>query len=239
MPWVIHRSYPAVTKKTEYALTYAKAELQKQGAVTKKEKLTISVFVLLAGMWATSSLHGIAAETVALLAVSCLAMMRILDIADVVGEAEGWTTFVWFGGMLSLANVVSKSGIAQKLAHPLTMHLADFNSFYVLVGLCVAYFYLHYLFVSITAQILTLYTMFLSAAVAVGSPRLLAALCFCYLSSLYASTTYYGSGPAPIFFGSGYIDRYTWLRVGLLVSFVTLLIWLTAGVAWWRVLGYW
>jgi DASS family divalent anion:Na+ symporter len=109
------------------------------------------------------------------------------------------------------------------VAHPLTMHLANLNSLYLLVGLCMAYFYRRYLFVSITAQILTLFTMLLSAAVAVGSPRLLAALCFCYLSS----------------FGSGYIDRPSWLRVRLLVSFLTLLIWLTAGIAWWHVLGYW
>jgi DASS family divalent anion:Na+ symporter len=239
LPWAIHRWYPVEVKNTAYAVTYAKSELQKQGPVTKQEKLTILIFLIVAGTWATSTLNGIAAETAALLAVPILVIVRILETSDILGEIEGWSTFIWFGGMLSLANVVSKAGIAQHIVQPLTKHFGNLPGLVVLLGLCLAYFYLHYMFVSITAQILTMFPVFLSAAVIAGAPRLLATLCFCFLSSLYAATTYYGSGPAPIFFGSGYIERYTWLRVGFLVSILILLIWFTAGTAWWHLLGYW
>ena len=74
---------------------------------------------------------------------------------------------------------------------------------------------------------------------AVGAPPLLAALSLGYFSNLFAGTTHYGTGPAPILFGSGYVDLATWWKLGALLSVVNILIWLTAGGLWWKLLGFW
>ncbi len=51
--------------------------------------------------------------------------------------------------------------------------------------------------------------------------------------------THYGTGSAPVFFGTGYVSQGTWWRIGFLVSLVNVAIWLGAGLLWWKVLGWW
>jgi DASS family divalent anion:Na+ symporter len=239
VPWTIYKTYPLAHKQTLSAVAYAREQMEAQGSLTTSEKTTIAISILVAAMWATSGIHGIAPEIIALLAVCVFVILGVLNLSDIIDEKDAWSTFLWFGGILSIADTISKSTLAKGIAELLGPHLSVAHPLWVLISLCLIYFYLHYLFASITAQILTLYPVFLSTAVGAGAPPMISALCLCYMSSLYASTTFYGSGPAPIFFGTGRIDRYVWLKLGFLVSLVTLIIWLGVGFAWWRLLGYW
>ena len=58
-------------------------------------------------------------------------------------------------------------------------------------------------------------------------------------SNLNASITHYSTGPAPIFFGAGYVDQATWWKLGFLVSVVNLAIWGGMAVSYWRLIGLW
>jgi divalent anion:Na+ symporter, DASS family len=51
--------------------------------------------------------------------------------------------------------------------------------------------------------------------------------------------THYGCGPAPVLFGTGYVEIGTWWRVGLLVSVLNIVIWVGVGGLWWKALGLW
>jgi DASS family divalent anion:Na+ symporter len=108
-----------------------------------------------------------------------------------------------------------------------------------LVALAISYFYLHYGFASLTAQVTALYPGFLAAALAAGVPPFLAALPLAYLSSLNAALTHYGTGSAPVFFEAGYVSQAEWWRLGFLVSLVDLAIWIGVGIVWWKIIGLW
>ncbi len=84
-----------------------------------------------------------------------------------------------------------------------------------------------------------MYAPFLGVALALGTPPMLAALVLAFFSNLFSSMTHYGTGPAPVLFGSGYVEISDWWRLGLVVSVLNLLIWLLVGSIWWRVLGLW
>jgi len=71
--------------------------------------------------------------------------------------------------------------------------------------LALVYFASHYFFASNTAHVSAMYAAFLATAIALGTPVLLAALVFGFLSSLFGGLTQYGSGPAPVLFGAGYV----------------------------------
>ena len=60
-----------------------------------------------------------------------------------------------------------------------------------------------------------------------------------YFSNLSASLTHYGTTTAPMVFASGYVTLPDWWKVGLMVSLANLAIWLTVGLAWWKLLGFW
>lgn len=67
----------------------------------------------------------------------------------------------------------------------------------------------------------------------------MAALTLAFFSNLFAGITHYGTAPAPIFYGSGYVELGTWWRLGALISVVNIGIWLGVGSLWWKVLGLW
>lgn len=72
--------------------------------------------------------------------------------------------------------------------------------------LILIYFYRHDLFASQTAHVSTMYAAFLTVSVAVGTPLRLAALVLGFASNLFSSLIHYGTGPAPVYFGSGYVE---------------------------------
>ena len=56
---------------------------------------------------------------------------------------------------------------------------------------------------------------------------------------LNAGLTHYGTTPAPIYFGTGYVTQRDWWTVGFAAAAVNILIWSTAGPIWWKLLGWW
>src|SRR5262245_16339272 len=84
-----------------------------------------------------------------------------------------------------------------------------------------------------------MFTPFLIVILAAGAPPWVAVLTLAYGSNLMASLTHYGTTPGPIYFGTGYVPQWTWWRLGLVASVTNLLVLLGAGVAWWKVLGFW
>ncbi|RPJ43481.1 MAG: hypothetical protein EHM27_00715 [Deltaproteobacteria bacterium] len=67
----------------------------------------------------------------------------------------------------------------------------------------------------------------------------LAALTLAFFSALNAGITHYGTGAGPVLFNSGYVDQRTWWKLGLIISFINIIIWMGAGFLWWKVLGLW
>ena len=74
---------------------------------------------------------------------------------------------------------------------------------------------------------------------AARAPPALTVLSLAYLSNLDASLTHYGTTPAPIYFGAGYVRQKTWWWLGLVASVPNILIWALVGGAWWKLLGWW
>lgn len=105
--------------------------------------------------------------------------------------------------------------------------------------LVLIYVYSHYFFASTTAHITAMYAAFFSAGLALGAPPMLLALTLAFSSSLMMSLTHYGTGTAPIIFGSGYATLAEWWKTGFVMSVVNLAIWFFIGSVWWKFLGYW
>jgi DASS family divalent anion:Na+ symporter len=103
--------------------------------------------------------------------------------------------------------------------------------------LVLVYLYIHYAFASMTAHVTALYPGFLTAAVATGAPALMAALPLAFFSNLNAGITHYGTGSAPVYFGSGYVSQGVWWRLGFIISVINIVVWLGIGPLWWKLIG--
>ena len=100
-------------------------------------------------------------------------------------------------------------------------------------------FYSHYFFASNTAHVSSMYSAFLAVAIVVGTPPLLAALILAFFSNLFSGMTHYGTGPAPVLFGSGYVELGTWWKLGGLIGVVNIIVWMGIGGLWWKLIGVW
>jgi DASS family divalent anion:Na+ symporter len=163
----------------------------------------------------------------------------VLTWEDLLAESKAWDALVWFASLLMMSEALNEAGVIKFFSSGLFASMKGWPWGMVLVGLVVAYLYIHYSFASMTAHIMALYPGFLGAALAGGVPPLLAALPLAYFSNLNAGLTHYGTGSAPVYFGAGYVGQGTWWKLGFCLSVVNLAIWLGLGMVWWKLIGLW
>ena len=168
-----------------------------------------------------------------------LLVSGVLTWQDVLAERAAWDVFIWYGGLIKMAEILNDYGLTRLFAESTSGLTAGWPWWTALAVLLLAYFYAHYAFASITAHASAMYMPFLAVAVAAGAPPFVAAFSLAAFANLDASLTHYGSTTSPIYFGAGYVSQATWWRVGFVVSLVTILTWMIVGAGWWRLLGLW
>ena len=157
---------------------------------------------------------------------------------DVARTSGAWDAMLWFGGLIGMAEWLARLGLTGWFATTVAAHVHG-QWWWTLLLLSLVYFYSHYGFASMTAHVTAMYAPFLGVAVAAGAPPVLSAMALAVCSNLNASITHYSTGPAPIFFGAGYVDQATWWKLGFLVSVVNLAIFGGMAVSYWRLIGLW
>jgi divalent anion:Na+ symporter, DASS family len=262
VPQILYRVFPPEIKRTPAAAEFARAELQRIGSMTWQEKLLLVVFIIVAALWIIrglgswippinelipsgkliSSLSYIAQLDYSLpplLGVCVLLITGVLEWDDIIGERNAWSVFIWYGGLVRMAEALGETGLTKRFAESaggLTRGWPWLAAFGVLL---LIYFYAHYGFASITAHATAMYIPFLLVILAAGAPSYLAVLSLAYFSNLCASLTHYGTTPAPIYFGAGYVTQRKWWWLGLLASLINIPVWLIIGFAWWKLLRLW
>jgi DASS family divalent anion:Na+ symporter len=239
IPLILYKLVPPEVTETAEAPALAHRELAAMGPMQRSELITLGTFIVLLVLWIfgrSLSLHSTAA---ALIGLTILLVTGVLEWDDVVREYEAWNTLVWFSALVMMAGFLNQLGFIPWLSGTVGGWMSGWSWIAGFVGLCLFYFYSHYLFASSTAHVSSMYAPFLAVSITIGTPPLLAALTLGFFSNLYAATTHYGTGPAPILFGGGYVDLRTWWKLGALLSIVYIAIWLGLGGLWWKILGYW
>jgi DASS family divalent anion:Na+ symporter len=237
---LLYRLFPPEVKQTPGATEFAQTELDEMGAVSWHEKLMLCVFVMVALLWGTTNwLHAIDYSVVALLGICTLLLTKVLDWDDLMNERAAWDVFIWYGGMVRMAEALGETGITKKFAEVSASFTQGWQWGAALAALALIYFYAHYSFASITAHASAMFIPFLVVVMAAGAPPYLAVLVLAYFSNLSAGLTHYGTTPGPIFFGTGYVKQQTWWKYGLIASVPNIIVWSTLGLLWWKILGWW
>jgi len=239
VPLVVYRVFPPEIKHTPAAAEFASNELHLMGPMKWPEWWMLAVFGLVALLWLTTKFHGINYAVVALLGICVLLVSGVINWNDILEEHGAWAVFIWYGGLVRMAEALGQTGITKKFAESAASLTVGWKWPLALAVLLLIYFYAHYGFASITAHATAMYTPFLIVILAAGAPPALAVLSLAYFSNLSASLTHFGTTPAPIYFGAGYVSQRTWWLVGLLASFVTIAMFSLLGSIWWKLLKLW
>ncbi|MGO1590820.1 MAG: anion permease [Ancrocorticia sp.] len=240
VPIILYFTYPPEVKRTPDAPQHAAAQLKELGKVTRAEWTTLAVFVLIIALWVFGG-DILNATTVALIGLSALLIGGALTWEDMKAEKAAWDTLVWFAALVMMGTYLNTTGFISWFGDGVGGWLEEQGMGHLLafVALTAVYALSHYLFASGTAHAASMFAVFLAVGLALGLPGVPLVVFLGVLPTIMGCLTHYGNGPAPIYFGSGYVELRAWWINGLIIGVMHLVIWLTIGIAWWNIIGVW
>ncbi|GAB4853241.1 cytochrome P450-dit2 [Ancistrocladus abbreviatus] len=238
-PLVLYKIYPPEIKDTPGAPAMATEKLRNMGPVTKSEWVMVGTMLLAVSLWVFGECIGVSSVVAAMLSLSVLLLLGVLDWDDCLSEKSAWDTLAWFAVLVGMAGQLTNLGIVSWMSGSVAKGLKALNlSWVAAFGLLqAAYFFVHYLFASQTGHVGALYSAFLAMNLASGVPGVLAALALAYNTSLFGALTHYSSGQAAVYYGAGYVDLPDVFKLGFMMALINVIIWAAVGGFWWKILG--
>eukprot|EP00213_Chloropicon_mariensis_P002813 CAMPEP_0197474288 /NCGR_PEP_ID=MMETSP1309-20131121/5746_1 /TAXON_ID=464262 /ORGANISM="Genus nov. species nov., Strain RCC998" /LENGTH=566 /DNA_ID=CAMNT_0043013885 /DNA_START=269 /DNA_END=1969 /DNA_ORIENTATION=- len=238
-PFIVYKLMPPEIKETPDAPKVAAKRIEEMGPLKKIEWMVAVTMILTMILWIVGDKIGIGGATAAMVGITMQMLGGVLTWSDLLGERGAWDTLIWFAVLVAMSAQLKEFGLisvlSAKVNGALTAMSLGWPSVFILLH--VAYFLLHYLFASQTAQLAALGAAFMATMIGAGTPPILAALTIPFHTNLFGGMTHYASGQSAVFFGSGYYDMPTTFKVGGIVGVANLLIWGIVGGFWWKIIG--
>lgn len=178
------------------------------------------------------------ATTTAFIGLTLLLLTSVLTWEDVKSEKGAWDTIVWFAVLVMMASSLNELGFIGWFSDLIKVKIGGLSWQVAFPVIILVYFFSHYIFASATAHVAAMYAALLGVGVSLGIPPMLLAMMLGFMGSIYGVLTHYGHGPAPVYFGSGYVELKAWWLRGLEIGIVLLIIYMVVGGLWMKVLGY-
>ena len=168
---------------------------------------------------------------VALCVISLMLLNGVVKWNDILSNKQAWSVLVWFATLVAMAEGLSKVDFLAWFGSRAAAYMTRIPLLPMLIAAVAVFFLIHYLFASITAQATALLPVFLLAVLSVpGVPAKAATLILVYSLGLMGILTPYASGPAPIWYSSGYIATKDFWKLGAIMGFVYLVALLAVGI---------
>jgi len=238
IPRLLYIIYPPEIKETPQAPIMARETLKHMGKMGKNEWITAVVFVTMVIFWSLSSILFIDKTAIAFAGLGVLMVSKIFTIEDLKGQGEALNTLIWFSVLYTFSTYLNKFGFMDYIGDIIANSLYGLSWQMVYVILVVSYVLIHYLFVSQTAQMLALYSVFLSVGIASNVPAELIAFMLLFATNFNSVITPQGSSANVIFISSEYMKATEIYKIGGILTFSNTLIFLTIGTAWMIFLGH-
>ncbi len=230
LPLVTYIVYPPEVKEGGEVQVWARDELAKMGAMTLREWIMAALVIAALGLWIFGkSLAD--PTTVALIVICAMVLTGVVKWDDVVANKQAWNVLVWFATLVTLADGLNKVGFVEWFAKGAAARLVGLGPVAVMVLLTTLFFLVHYLFASSTAHTTAVLPVVLAAGAAIpGMPVKAFALLLCFALGLMGVISPYATGPGPVWYGSGYVPRGDFWKLGLLYGLAFLAALLAIGV---------
>ncbi|MFM2481648.1 anion permease [Celerinatantimonas sp. YJH-8] len=223
---------PPQVKSGTAVSEWAAQELTHMGRLTRNELLLLCFVVMALLMWIFAGQY-IAGALVGLLVISLMLVTRIVTWDDILANKSAWNTLVWFATLVALAGGLSKVGFVSWFGQLVGSHISGLNATLAMIILAVIFFVLHYLFASVTAHTTALLPVILAAASGIpGIHMEMFVFVLVPMLGLMGIITPYGTGPSPVYYGSGFIPGSTWWKLGAVFGLLYLVVWLGLGLPW-------
>ncbi len=229
-PLLAYVLYPPEIKRGDEVAGWAGGELITMGQITRRE-VTMGLLAVTALVGWIGGGRWISPVTVALAVISVMLVAKVVTWNDILANKQAWSVLVWFATLVAMAEGLSSVGFLSWFGSRAAAYMTRIPLIPMLIATVAAFFIIHYLFASITAQTTALLPVFLLAVLSVpGVPAKAVTLVLAYSLGLMGVLTPYASGPAPIWYSSGYIPTKDFWRLGAIMGALYLAVLLAVGL---------
>lgn len=237
IPWLIYMLYPPELKKID-GKTLSRQGLEELGPMSAAEKMLTAIFIAALAGWVAGPSLKLDEANIAVVAMVACMVLNVITWDDMAGNKGAWRTLMWFGGIVGIAGVLAKAKFFVWLASFLSSYMQTGASSYVmLVAIVMLSVLVRYLFASSTAYVVSMTPVFCTVGLAAGVDPMGLALALVFSNGYGSMVTHFGAAAGPILFGSGYPDLKGWWTVGAVCAALSVIVHMTIGVAWWKMLG--
>jgi L-tartrate/succinate antiporter len=222
LPWLVYKIYPPEIRSSVEVPRWATQELTSLGGITVNEIIMAALVIAALALWIGGA-SLIDPAMVALGGISLMVVLSLVSWDDIVANRTGWNVLVSFATMLTMAEGLAKTGVIDWIGRTVSGFLSGQPPLLVMTMLVALFFVVHYMFASLTAHATALLPVMLGTGIAVpGMPVRTFAMLMVFSLGLMGVLTPYATGPAPVYFGSGYIARRDFWRLGLIFGVIFL-----------------
>jgi len=232
VPWITFRLHPPETRTSREVPRWAASALADMGSISRREMGMAALALVSLALWIFASAV-IDATLVAMIAVSLMLAGGIVSWDDVLTNRPAWNVLAWFATLVVLADGLNRVGVVAWLGRGTASLLSGHPPLVVMTVLVAIFFVMHYAFAGITAHTTAMAPVFLAAGAAVeGLPIRTFVMLLGFSLGIMGVLTPYATGPAPLYYGCGFIARRDFWRLGFLFGLLFLAMLLAIGTPW-------
>ena len=232
VPLLAYWLYPPEVKEGAEVTEWAAKELAKLGGFTSRE-ITLAVLVAIAlVLWIFAGDY-VNPTTAALVVISLMVRLNVVTWDDISKNFNAWNTLAWFATLVALADGLNRVGFVKWFADGIATYMSGFSLLTAVVVLLLINFFAHYMFASVTAHVTAMIPVLLAVGSSVPNmkmPQL--ALLLCLQLGIMGIITPYGTGPSPVYYGSGYLPAADYWRLGAIFGLIFFVVFMVLTVPW-------
>jgi L-tartrate/succinate antiporter len=230
LPVLTYVLYPPRIRHGAEVPAWAAGELERMGPLSRRE-IILAVLVFFAILMWIFGGHYVEATTAALIVLACMLLTRVITWDDMAANKAAWTTLSLLALLVTLAGGLSRTGFVKWFADYVATHMGGLSPTLSLLALVTVYFFSHYMFASITAHTTAMLPVMLAVGMAVpGLPVSTLATALAVTHGIMGVITPYATGPAPVYYESGYLPTGDFWRLGTIFGLLFLGALLAVGV---------
>jgi len=230
MPLIVYVLYPPRLKHSPEAAIWANKQLKEMGRISRNE-ITLAVIVvgavllwILGDKWMDGSI-------VAFLAIGFMFVTGVFTWNDMARNHAAWTTIFMLASLVTMAAGLARVGFIAWFAQFAAHHVGGLSPTATIMALAAIYFVAHYMFASLTAHTAAMFPIMLGVGLALpGLPANELVMALALTTGIMGVISPYATGPAPVYYNSGYIRPAEFWGLGFVLGAIFLAALLFIGI---------